>query len=180
MRKSRDGDFKSRVTSARFAAVAISVASLACGCGGADVSSDASTAPENLGAGAVTAERLVAADTEPGHWLAHGRTYGEQRFSPLDQIERPATSVELGLAWYDDTGTDRGARSDADRRRRRDVRHDRVERRARARRARPASCSGSYDPKVPRESGAARAATSSTAASRCGRARSTSARSTDA
>jgi quinohemoprotein ethanol dehydrogenase len=30
--------------------------------------------------------RIVNADSEPGNWLAHGRTYGEQRFSPLAKI----------------------------------------------------------------------------------------------
>jgi quinohemoprotein ethanol dehydrogenase len=30
--------------------------------------------------------RIVNADSEPGNWLAHGRTYGEQRFSPLASI----------------------------------------------------------------------------------------------
>ena len=31
-------------------------------------------------------KRIINADNEPGNWLAHGRTYDEQRFSPLDQI----------------------------------------------------------------------------------------------
>lgn len=52
-------------------------------------------------------ERIQAADTEPGNWLAHGRTYDESRFSPLDQINADNVS-ELGLTWYFDTGTDRG------------------------------------------------------------------------
>ena len=49
--------------------------------------------------------RIVAA--EPGNWLSTGRTYDEQRHSPLDQINRE-TVGELGLAWYWDTGTKRG------------------------------------------------------------------------
>ena len=48
-----------------------------------------------------------AADAEPGNWLAHGRTYDEQRFSPLDQID-DSNVDDLGLAWYYDTGNDRG------------------------------------------------------------------------
>ncbi len=44
---------------------------------------------------------------ETTNWLAHGRTYDEQRFSPLDQINAD-TIGDLGLAWYFDTGTDRG------------------------------------------------------------------------
>ena len=31
----------------------------------------------------VTAERIIHADAEPGNWLSTGRTYDEQRFSPL-------------------------------------------------------------------------------------------------
>ncbi len=55
----------------------------------------------------VTAERIVAADREPGNWLSHGRTYAEQRFSPLDQIDT-RNIADLGLAWSFDTGTTRG------------------------------------------------------------------------
>src|SRR5271169_6282060 len=35
---------------------------------------------------AVDAARIIAADKEPGNWLSYGRTYSEQRFSPLKQI----------------------------------------------------------------------------------------------
>jgi PQQ-dependent dehydrogenase (methanol/ethanol family) len=52
-------------------------------------------------------KRIIKADNEPENWLAHGRTYDEQRFSPLDQITADNVS-DLGLAWYFDTGTDRG------------------------------------------------------------------------
>ena len=52
-------------------------------------------------------ERIRAADSEPGNWLAHGRTYSEQRFSPLEEVN-DGNVGELGLAWYFDTGTDRG------------------------------------------------------------------------
>ena len=34
----------------------------------------------------VTTERLVNADNEPGQWMSTGRSYWEQRYSPLDQI----------------------------------------------------------------------------------------------
>jgi len=53
------------------------------------------------------AARVIAADAEPGNWLAHGRTYGEQRFSPLDAINTDNVS-DLELAWYADTDTTRG------------------------------------------------------------------------
>jgi PQQ-dependent dehydrogenase (methanol/ethanol family) len=49
----------------------------------------------------LTSERLVNADAEPGNWLSHGRTYSEQRYSPLDQVD--ASNVnQLGLDWYFD------------------------------------------------------------------------------
>ncbi len=55
----------------------------------------------------VDGNRIGKADAEPGNWLAHGRDYGEQRFSPLDQIDADNVA-SLGLAWYWDTGTTRG------------------------------------------------------------------------
>ena len=57
--------------------------------------------------GSVTGERIANADREPGSWLSHGRTYDEQRFSPLAQVDE--TNVRrLSLVWYHDTGRDRG------------------------------------------------------------------------
>lgn len=44
---------------------------------------------------------------DPGNWLSHGRTYSEQRYSPLDQINRD-TVKELGLGWYYDIEVERG------------------------------------------------------------------------
>lgn len=55
----------------------------------------------------VNKQRIMAADQEPGNWLAHGRTYDEQRFSPLTEINDKNVS-ELGLAWYFNTETSRG------------------------------------------------------------------------
>jgi quinohemoprotein ethanol dehydrogenase len=55
----------------------------------------------------VDADRIIDADSEPGNWLAHGRTYSEQRFSPLTQVSDKSIG-DLGLAWYWDTGTTRG------------------------------------------------------------------------
>jgi PQQ-dependent dehydrogenase (methanol/ethanol family) len=60
-----------------------------------------------LGAAAVNAERLINADREPGAWLAAGRNYQEDRFSPLDQINASNVS-QLGLAWFADIDTERG------------------------------------------------------------------------
>ena len=51
--------------------------------------------------------RLLAADKAPGEWMAPGRSYDEQRFSPLTQIND--TNVgKLGLAWYADIPVNRG------------------------------------------------------------------------
>ena len=76
-----------------------------------EVNQDQTTVDSTVWISDVTAtvdgERIVNADDEPGNWLAHGRTYDEQRFSPLDQITADNVG-DLGLAWYFDTGTDRG------------------------------------------------------------------------
>jgi quinohemoprotein ethanol dehydrogenase len=49
---------------------------------------------------------LAGADSRRGDWLSYGRTYYEQRFSPLDQIN-DTNVAKLGLAWSFDTQTDR-------------------------------------------------------------------------
>ncbi|HLA38661.1 MAG TPA: PQQ-dependent dehydrogenase, methanol/ethanol family, partial [Candidatus Glassbacteria bacterium] len=59
---------------------------------------------------AVDTARIIHADAEPGNWLSHGRTYSEQRFSPLDRINAENAGT-LGLAWYFDLDTDRGQES---------------------------------------------------------------------
>jgi PQQ-dependent dehydrogenase (methanol/ethanol family) len=48
--------------------------------------------------GLIDDERIKNADLEPGNWLAYGRTYEEQRFSPLESVNRSNVS-RLGLAW---------------------------------------------------------------------------------
>lgn len=58
-------------------------------------------------AAAVDDAVLVDAEARPADWLTTGRTYSEQRFSPLDLINQD-NAGELGLAWVFDTGTDRG------------------------------------------------------------------------
>lgn len=55
----------------------------------------------------VNAARILNADQEPGNWLAHGRTYDEQRFSPLKQINDQNVG-QLALAWHYDLDTNRG------------------------------------------------------------------------
>ena len=46
----------------------------------------------------VDGARILAADKEPGNWMSHGRTYSEQRFSPLDAVNT-SNVKDLGLAW---------------------------------------------------------------------------------
>jgi quinohemoprotein ethanol dehydrogenase len=61
------------------------------------------------GAAQVNSKRMHAAaqGKESGNWMSWGRTYKEQRFSPLRQIN-DKTVKDLGLAWYYDWDTFRG------------------------------------------------------------------------
>jgi quinohemoprotein ethanol dehydrogenase len=54
----------------------------------------------------VDGERIANADAEPGNWLSYGRTYSEQRYSPLKQIN-DKNAQKLGLAWFADLDTNR-------------------------------------------------------------------------
>ena len=56
---------------------------------------------------AVDGARIISADKDPGNWMSYGRTYGEERFSPLKQIN-DQNVAKLGLAWYFDLDTRRG------------------------------------------------------------------------
>ena len=60
---------------------------------------------ENVGL--IDTKRILAADDAPGDWLAYGRDYGEQRFSPLTQVNKE-TIGDLELAWSFDMYTNRG------------------------------------------------------------------------
>ena len=107
----------SRVSRACYITLLAAVAALA-GCSeqaSAPAEQAAASAEENPRAAAIqqtTASidgtRIMAA--EPQNWLSTGRTYDEQRHSPLDQINDETVS-DLGLAWYWDTGTKRGLES---------------------------------------------------------------------
>jgi len=59
------------------------------------------------GNGEVDGRRIADADREPGQWLSIGRTWDEQRHSPLKQIDSDNVG-ELALAWYADLDTNRG------------------------------------------------------------------------
>lgn len=57
--------------------------------------------------GAITGAKLLAAAGDTQNWLTYGRTYDEQRHSPLDKIN--TTNVkDLGLSWFADLDTARG------------------------------------------------------------------------
>jgi quinohemoprotein ethanol dehydrogenase len=55
----------------------------------------------------VDAARLDGADQDPANWMTFGRTYSEQRFSPLARITADNAN-QLGLAWYADFDAARG------------------------------------------------------------------------
>jgi quinohemoprotein ethanol dehydrogenase len=55
----------------------------------------------------VSDAQIVHAEDQPGNWLTYGRTYSEQRFSPLNEIN-DHNAAKLGLAWYFDLDTNRG------------------------------------------------------------------------
>lgn len=60
--------------------------------------------------GAIDEARLKSAAQDSANWLTHGRTYHEERFSPLSQINDQNVS-RLGLAWYHDYGSTIGLES---------------------------------------------------------------------
>jgi len=94
------------------AALPLLLSAFAAGCGGG-AAPERGPAPlsaaERAGraAAAVDDARLVAADAADDDWLTHGRTYQEQRYSPLAQIHE-GNVAELGLAFWVDTGSTRG------------------------------------------------------------------------
>jgi quinohemoprotein ethanol dehydrogenase len=56
---------------------------------------------------AVDDARLLAGDADGANWLSYGRTYDEQRFSPLTEVN-DANVTQLGLSWSADMDTSRG------------------------------------------------------------------------
>ena len=58
-------------------------------------------APAAKPAAQVDAARLAAAGTDGANWLSTGRTYDEQRHSPLKQVNADNVA-QLGLAWHHD------------------------------------------------------------------------------
>lgn len=67
----------------------------------------AETNNETTAAVETTSPTIADAENYPGDWLAHGRTWSEQRFSPLEKINTESVS-NLSLAWYIDLPESRG------------------------------------------------------------------------
>ncbi|WAC22698.1 PQQ-dependent dehydrogenase, methanol/ethanol family [Blastomonas sp. SL216] len=80
------------------AALGAALALLAAACSG-------ETADKATNTTGIDGARIIKADGS--EWLSYGRTYDEQRFSPLDQINTGNVG-ELGLAWSADLDTARG------------------------------------------------------------------------
>jgi quinohemoprotein ethanol dehydrogenase len=89
-----------------FLALATSLV-LLCGAGCRSKSNPPAAEREAISPADVDASRLVNADQQPGNWMTYGRTYSEQRFSPLNQINDQNVG-QLALAWYVDLDTRRG------------------------------------------------------------------------
>ena len=84
-------------------------------CAPANVETSATVAmadPLAAGPAAVDTRRMLSTESASnvGNWMSHGRTWGEDRFSPLDQINSGNVN-ELGLAWFDDLETMRGVQA---------------------------------------------------------------------
>ncbi len=77
--------------------VAIAALAALSGCGG----------PQGGKSAAVDDALLLAGDADGSDWLSYGRTYDEQRFSPLTQVS-DSNVAELGLEWAADMDTSRG------------------------------------------------------------------------
>ena len=75
--------------------------------GGLAVTAAVAAAPNARPGAVVDGAKIANADTDPGEWLAPGRTYSEQRFSPLDKINTMNVK-DLGLAWEYRTYSVRG------------------------------------------------------------------------
>ena len=106
-----------------------------------------SNAPSALPTDGVT--DAMIASPPAGEWLSYGRTYEEQRFSPLDKIDADNVG-KLGLAWYADLDTARGQEATP-------LMHDGVLyvttawSKVFAYDAKTGALKWSYDPEVPRE-----------------------------
>src|SRR5438105_4510955 len=70
-------------------------------------SADSPPQPLNIKTAEVDDVRLRAAEADSANWLTYGRTYSEQRFSPLTQIDTRNVK-DLRLAWWYEMKVNRG------------------------------------------------------------------------
>jgi quinohemoprotein ethanol dehydrogenase len=84
-------------------ALALAVSLVACQQQGATLDTSATVAV----AAGISGASIIAADTTPDVWQSYGRTYDEQRFSPLAKINDQNVDG-LGLEWSFDLDTNRG------------------------------------------------------------------------
>ena len=87
--------------------VILSALAVCMGCRGSRPTTTGETKSAPTKTSDVGGAQIIQADQEPGSWLTHGRTYSEQRFSPLKQIN-DKNAGQLGLAWSYDLDTNRG------------------------------------------------------------------------
>ena len=83
--------------------VAVVAAVAMAGCAEPTSRADSDTAPEG---GTVVDAEALAAMGNGDNWLAYGRNFSEQRYSPLAQVDDGNVS-QLGVAWYVDLPNDR-------------------------------------------------------------------------
>mgnify|MGYP006210329513 FL=1 len=89
----------------RYALVAAIAALAGCGAAQDNTTTTATTTTAANAASSINGESIIRGDAS--NWLSNGRTYDEQRHSPLDQINLDNVD-DLSLAWYWNTGTKRG------------------------------------------------------------------------
>jgi len=89
----------------RHALWGMAVMIIASGCARESAPTAPTSAPAPPKPAQVDAGRLTAAAEDGANWLSYGRTYDEQRFSPLKQIEA-GNVAQLKLAWHYDLPVD--------------------------------------------------------------------------
>ena len=101
---------KSILKSSVFRCAGLSVVLLAQSCVPTQVENDpgpSASAQVAPGIRQIGSSDIENADSNTTDWLSYGRTWSEQRYSPLDQINKDTVSG-LKLAWYADLDTARG------------------------------------------------------------------------
>ncbi|MED5340655.1 MAG: hypothetical protein VYD60_04040, partial [Pseudomonadota bacterium] len=81
----------------RYALVSAIAALAGCGAAQDNTTTTATTTTAANAASSINAESIIRGDAS--NWLSNGRTYDEQRHSPLDQINLDNVD-DLSLAWY--------------------------------------------------------------------------------